>query len=102
MKKYVIYTGDPEFDALYVDGELALLGKDPEVKHYLMKELGVVERPTDAFFLGREARAAHVEGYLSVVEAYERSDGTRTPEELRRQASLLLEQARAMEESRGA
>lgn len=95
MAQYVLYTGDAEWDALYIDGKLDLLGDRHYTRERFMEILGVELRDTDAYFLGRDPKYDNAAKTLAEVEAYEGRPGSELAraDQLRAQANELLAQA---------
>ena len=97
-EKYVIYTGDCEWDALYVDGKLHTLGERTYILEAYEEILGVRRVDSEAYFLGREPKYDNAAKTLAEVEAY-RTGLAATPaestraSELRAQAAALLVEA---------
>lgn len=100
--RYVLYTGDCEWDALYVDGKLDQLGDRYLIRDRLIELLDVEVHDTEAYFLGREARYENAAQTLEEVRTYEARqrrplDAAPTAEELRAEARRLLAQAAELE-----
>lgn len=95
MAQYVLYTGDAEWDALYIDGQLDLLGDRHHLRSRFIELLGVEVRDSDAYFLGREPKYDNAAETLSEVEAHEGRPGSEPAQAdlLRAQANELLAQA---------
>jgi len=99
-KKLVVYEGDGEWSALYVDGKLERVGD-----HYLITEcvyslLGVEIVQDSAFMRGQHKREG-VADTLEELEAYkfERDVRLERAAQLRADAETLLTQADALEKA---
>lgn len=98
MTEYVVYVGDNEWSALYIDGELDRVGDHYLVDERLRTLFGVDEVFSNAFLQGgryREDVAKTVrEAELYDAELDRRADAAR---DLRDKAEALIQKANELE-----
>lgn len=95
-KLEIHYNGD-DWAALYVDGELAVVGDSYLAEERAFELLGVTIVQDDAFMRG-QTRAAGVAPTLDEVQAYRTA--REQARELRAEAARLLAEAKKMDGSR--
>lgn len=94
------YTGPNDWSALYVDGELEIVGDHTQVDERIFEICNVEVRISDDFLMGGNSRN-DVAQNMEELETYQYRQRDRTiklANDLREKAADLLSQAKALED----
>lgn len=101
MSAVVVYQGDGEWSAIYLDGKLQRVGDHYLADEWIREHFGVETVQSNDFFLGRGDQRRDVADTVEQIQAYtaERSARLAKAYALREQAEALEAEAEQLEKS---